>query len=180
MLTIRVGYVDTAEARAHADAIAAALRSLPATRHLEGTVLIGCGGAAGMTRAARPMVAVPLAWLAAPDALMRARISQADAVVLADAMEFGAIRAALRSDTIVLVSGPGDDGSPFLRGAGPREVAAAREVIASHPELAAALRADTPGAAIGDPGTMALACVEALLATGAPMPATSGTAEGQG
>ena len=76
MLIIRVGYVDTAEARVHADAIAAVLQAMPVTRQLDGTVVIGCGGATGIADATRPVVAVPMAWLLAPDALTRVRIGR--------------------------------------------------------------------------------------------------------
>ena len=180
MLIIRVGYVDTAEARVHADAIAAVLQAMPVTRQLDGTVVIGCGGATGIADATRPVVAVPMAWLLAPDALTRVRIGRVDAVVLADATELMAVRDALTPDTVVVVSGPDHEESAFLRGASERETAAARDVIASHPELAAALRADLGVSVIGDPAVMALACVEAIVATGTTDPATGGTVEGQG
>lgn len=174
MLTLRVRNDAAQSDPLAATAIERRVRAHPLAPLLNGTVVLGCGTVSLLRPDdPRPWVIIPLALTAGPNALGRAQIAHADAVVVVDRHEASLLRPQVDTVPIVVMATQSDTSEPFLPAASHADSVAAREEMLSHPALVAALPAlGVSGSRASERSALfAEAAIEALVAAGDGRPA---------
>jgi hypothetical protein len=170
MLTVRTGVALDTNAREIAGDLARAIAAHPLAAVLNGTVLVGTGGAPLITADdARPRVVVPLPGTHALTALAITQIGQCDAVVVRDAMEAGRLAQAIGTAVVVVADDPhGAARAPFLTGADAMQTTAAWDAVDENPDLRGSLSAvgcRRAGRPSDHEALLAEAAVEAVVAS---------------